>query len=671
MQADKWTFENLEDFYPANAEQEEKDEGGLECELKTFEARYNSKQERVILNVGSRKVLNPPQDRAHKSALVLTRFYDKKKELEYTELEIRSPYVKTALKEIVPEYRELNLRTEKIILRDHPKCLFHYRKELQTYGSTLQDPDAVKHLVFALKYMYKVLQSEIYSYYNLVETASISPSIDFLNLWMVFRPGEYVYTKTDKTERVLKFQKMTRCKCPIPWCWDSKWTIIAEYINYDGTDFGCARECFSILPYNGYKALKDLNVIPLQYYPNRGSIVESMIARGKIFIGLHGTHHRMYEGIAEALAPDRITSIYGEEDEFALQSTLIKGRVMIDAKTFALVKPSHCPYLLSTGRIIRTKTEDHLRLQDDDYLICHHLMSGFSLADKKWCFFQVDLIKDVEYDPKAFEALMLEEEQKQMILSLVKVHTDERLLFDDVIKGKGRGMIFLLHGVPGVGKTLTAESVADFCQRPLYVVSSGDLGASPSSVEQGLGDAIHLATTWNAIILIDEADVFLEQRTANNLERNGLVSVFLRILEYYEGIIFLTTNRIGSFDAAFKSRIHLAVKYPALSYSSRKNLWNTFIFKASPESSLGWVNTDSLGKLANENLNGRQIKNIVRTACALAVSQNKDISLAHINMTLKVMKKFEIDFAESTAKRRVEEDSSVVGESVSKRPRMA
>jgi len=83
-------------------------------------------------------------------------------------------------------------------------------------------------------------------------------------------------------------------------------------------------------------------------------------------------------------------------------------------------------------------------------------MPGFSLVDKRWCFFEVALIKDIEYNVNAFKTLMLEKEQKQMILSLVRVHSDERLSFDDVIKGKGRGMIFLLHGVPGVGKTLTA-----------------------------------------------------------------------------------------------------------------------------------------------------------------------------------------------------------------------
>lgn len=129
---------------------------------------------------------------------------------------------------------------------------------------------------------------------------------------------------------------------------------------------------------------------------------------------------------------------------------------MIDGKTFYSARPSHEPYFFATRRIIRTENEDHLRLEDDDYLICHYLMPGFFLVDKKWCFFHVDSIKDVEYNMNAFETLMFEEEYKQMILSLVKVHTDPRLTFDDVIKGKGRGMIFLLHGVPGVGKTLTA-----------------------------------------------------------------------------------------------------------------------------------------------------------------------------------------------------------------------
>ena len=70
----------------------------------------------------------------------------------------------------------------------------------------------------------------------------------------------------------------------------------------------------------------------------------------------------------------------------------------------------------------------------------------------------------------------------------------------------------------------TTESVADFCKRPLCTISAGDIGTSPSSVELDLGKALRLAEKWSATILIDEADVFVEQRTTHDLVKNGLVS---------------------------------------------------------------------------------------------------------------------------------------------------
>ena len=64
------------------------------------------------------------------------------------------------------------------------------------------------------------------------------------------------------------------------------------------------------------------------------------------------------------------------------------------------------------------------------------------------------------------------------------------------------------------------------------------------------------ASHWNTILLLDEADVFLERCALNDLTRNGLVSVLLRKLEYYEGILYLTTNRVAQFDEVILSRIH-------------------------------------------------------------------------------------------------------------------
>jgi len=113
--------------------------------------------------------------------------------------------------------------------------------------------------------------------------------------------------------------------------------------------------------------------------------------------------------------------------------------------------------------------------------------------------------------------------------------------------------------------------------------------------------------------------------------------------------MFLTTNRISTFDAAFKSRIHVAIKYSGLSASSRRDVWKTFANKASPNSALQWMDDCFLNTISAKELNGRQIKNVVRTAHAMAVSSNEAISTKHIESAIKILEDFERDFEEDTA----------------------
>jgi len=94
----------------------------------------------------------------------------------------------------------------------------------------------------------------------------------------------------------------------------------------------------------------------------------------------------------------------------------------------------------------------------------------------------------------------------------------------DLIRGKGKGVVFLLHGAPGVGKTATAEAVAQKWKRPLFPVTCGDLGFTPEAVERSLTEIFRLAHLWDCVLLLDEADVFITQRDRNDLRRNALVS---------------------------------------------------------------------------------------------------------------------------------------------------
>ena len=98
-------------------------------------------------------------------------------------------------------------------------------------------------------------------------------------------------------------------------------------------------------------------------------------------------------------------------------------------------------------------------LNDSDYVLFTHDIGGFSLKDRYWCRFKVDLIEEIDFNTSAFEKLILPEDQKDMISSLVHVHENRHAIFSDVIAGKGRGMVFLLHGESGTGKTLTAGKV--------------------------------------------------------------------------------------------------------------------------------------------------------------------------------------------------------------------
>lgn len=119
---------------------------------------------------------------------------------------------------------------------------------------------------------------------------------------------------------------------------------------------------------------------------------------------------------------------------------------------------------------------------------------------------------------------------------------------------------------------------------------------------------------------------------------------FLRVLENYEGIMFLTTNRIGTFDEAFRPRIHLAMKYPPLTHNYRRDLWKIFITNGSTLPPPAWIDDSVLDKLASQAINGRQVKNVVRTAYTLAANAGGEFILKHLVVGIKAIMTFESEF---------------------------
>jgi SpoVK/Ycf46/Vps4 family AAA+-type ATPase len=162
--------------------------------------------------------------------------------------------------------------------------------------------------------------------------------------------------------------------------------------------------------------------------------------------------------------------------------------------------------------------------------------------------------------------------------------------------------------------------------------------------ERDLKRILRYASTWRAVILLDEADVFLEKRLAQggDSSRNALVAIFLKHLEYFSGMIFLTTNRVDAFDPAMKSRINLALSFEPPGIEMRRQLWLKHLGKIATDD-LNLDLEEDIDEFTREKLNGREISYAINTARTLARYEKKALGVEHVQTVLKVKNDFDKD----------------------------
>ncbi|KAK5997570.1 hypothetical protein PT974_02933 [Cladobotryum mycophilum] len=435
--------------------------------------------------------------------------------------------------------------------------------------------------------------------------------ITYKLLWTLFPPHTFV-TGSDSLgqERVFRVQRTEYTVKP-----DGSpcaFQIDADYIDTNGEKVGFVNNVpLYIAPFRGGKRILELGHYPVALRPDYALLREALIERADKVQRLRGMHLQEYTGHAISEDPKKKFNSH--------------GRIVIDAATFERVKPNNqlIPYV---GQSLDDISDDHK-------LLINPVLYGFSLGDKVWGAFAVSQLQDVVWNTSIIDALVISSDQKEFMRALVESHSNNG--FDDFVRDKGKGLIGLLTGSPGVGKTLTAEAVAEIAHRPLYMISSGELGSHPESVQQGLDSLMELSEAWNAVVLLDEADVFLVERDDSNLTRNAITSIFLRRLEYYQGILLLTTNRQTSFDPAFKSRIHFCLQYPDLNAETRRSIWSSFMARSDAGGRVKVdVTEDEKDRLAELPLNGRQIKNIMNITQTVAVRKGEPITYDGLHVAM-------------------------------------
>lgn len=366
----------------------------------------------------------------------------------------------------------------------------------------------------------------------------------------------------------------------------------------------------------------------------------------KIFIDEEDKTHLVkveVDADGEDVAPEKLEEIVGAEAENKSEAGMVNGEEEEGKGVLPVFK-------------------------DEEYLIASPVVLGFSFNEKLWLEFTVSGVKEIVWNEGAYDSLVLEDNAKDIVKAMVRSHKYHAAdSIDDVIQGKGKGMVAVLHGPPGTGKTLTAEGIAELLKCPLYMVTAGELGTSPQMLEAELDKVLNLAHAWGAVLLLDEADVFMEKRNMQDINRNALVSIFLRLLEYFQGILFLTTNRVEvslsvksmarakltcrqTFDDAFQSRIHIALRYGELTSPAKQAIFRIFLerVQAQEGTERQIFNAEDLKTLAKHNLNGRQIKNTVRTAHALALNGKEALGMKHIRRVLDVSIAFDRDLKGGT-----------------------
>lgn len=408
------------------------------------------------------------------------------------------------------------------------------RKEEEENLKSSPDQQLIDDIGTALRFVEEDFQDRKKSLESMLEQKELSWDL----LWMIFPPREVVLAPQHKIlnleQAFTVSQSGYSCRNGTPFFYAE-----GSVLHTDGQDFGHATVQVVIDAYAGARKIHSLDFYPLSHHSDAKGVRERLLVRGKKYLSLlDGPMCRDYSvphGVQEVTRADGNTavekfnvSIYRQAHclPFCLRYQA-QGRVMIDPEGYYL---HNTDSLLNQPEVSLKNVLDRGSLTDDQIILCSATINGFSFSQKTWCQVAVAELSEVAWNEEAFQRLVIDEQRRSLIHGMVKAHRHEGAAFDDIIANKGQGLIALLTGSPGVGKTLTAEAVAEVTRRPLYVVATGELGIDADAVDRRLQTILDITRRWGCVLLIDEADVFMAAR-GKDLARDALVSVFLRRLE--------------------------------------------------------------------------------------------------------------------------------------------
>ncbi|KAK6077366.1 ATPase [Seiridium cupressi] len=521
------------------------------------------------------------------------------------------------------------------------EVIVHNRSEIVKHHSELKNGDAKKHLGW------------------------------FLERLGAHQPGSTVFSIDDGAWRAYIIERSE--------------TVISEnaavlqihacYLDFDWTGRRLLphRTMVEVTSYTSERKMSALKLKPEWYIEQTTPlIVANLIQRGNEYFGLRGEpHYREYEGDAWPKTSHdskaRVIVDYSTSSKYIATGDTPSNRdgmsscsVCIgeslgmfsysghaDEDTYICVNGvSHSSHL--------SEASHELHTGEKALLFCPPRLWAFSLKYKTWRSVSHDDLSVVESQNTSFEQdlcmkLSRKQSLKQIVSGYIKDTEDVKLIGSKETFGrKGRGLNILLSGSSGTGKTWAAECLSEKFDVPLYSMTCGDLGVNPGVLDQKLQETFTRAKNWNSMVLLDDADIYVYERDVYNLERNALLPIFLRHLEYSDCLTFISVSRIGTVDPAVVTRIHVGVPFPNFDFGTQQKIWHRVIERLPHDyverDEMQDFITHQLGELDSgryREMNGRQIRNCIDVALILARNEGSSkMQHRHVERVLELGKDF-------------------------------
>lgn len=419
-----------------------------------------------------------------------------------------------------------------------------------------------------LKCVFQYLEPELSTTLTAAPALIDRDEITFELLWTIFPAGAVTISEYDGDNHLYLVSK-TQFKKDADR--NNVFAVDLVYLDYDGRTHGWRDTTVNIREFVGIKRIAELETTPIEHADVPDSEIQRLTDRGKKACLLATGGYKSHRGKATTLELSR------ETGRLYLVETFVEGRIIIDVEEYTnnqqydrlktATIPTGLAILAGVKRSEPTDTEqgflDNLLIPQyngympgdpyanpsvgkalikptlqgtqnvDDLLSAHQwtnsavgippeafyrgAVRGYCLSTKSWATFRVDNISEIKWNDNAFDRLVMSEARKALIKAAVEEQSRNKTDHDDIVEGKGQGLIMLFSGSPGTGKTLTAESIADILRLPLYSVDASQLGDTTEEIERKLRSVLRLVASWEAVLLLDEADVFMGKRV-NDLQ---------------------------------------------------------------------------------------------------------------------------------------------------------